>query len=59
MCRLLASLCLAALLGACQEGPAERAGRGLDNVGRSVRDTVDPPRGPSERVGRAIDRAVN
>jgi len=47
-------------LAACQqEGPAERAGRSLDKVGQSVRDTVDPPRGPVERLGRSVDRAVN
>jgi hypothetical protein len=40
-----------------REGPAERAGRGLDRAGERVRDTVDPPRGPVERLGRSVDRA--
>jgi hypothetical protein len=47
-------------LAACErEGPAERAGRGLDRAGQNVRDAVDPPRGPVERLGRSVDRAVN
>ena len=46
-------------LAACrQEGPAERAGRSLDNAGQSVRDTLDPPRGPVESAGRKIDRTL-
>ncbi|ONG44067.1 hypothetical protein BKE38_28450 [Pseudoroseomonas deserti] len=46
-------------LAACNEGPAERAGRSLDNAASSVRDAVDPPRGPAERLGRSLDRATN
>ncbi|WP_235035595.1 hypothetical protein [Roseomonas sp. 18066] len=46
-------------LAACNEGPAERAGRGLDNAAANVRDAVDPPKGPVERLGRSIDRATN
>ena len=46
-------------LGACNEGPAERAGRSLDNAAANVRDAVDPPKGPGERLGRSIDRATN
>jgi hypothetical protein len=46
-------------LAAChQEGPAETAGRKLDNAGQSIKDAVDPP-GPAERVGRSIDRATH
>jgi hypothetical protein len=39
----------------CQEGPAERAGKQVDNVAREVRDTVNPPSGPAEAAGRKID----
>lgn len=45
-------------LAACNEGPAERAGRSIDNAGAAIRDAVDPPAGPAERVGRDIDRAT-
>ena len=42
----------------CQEGPAERAGRQVDNAAREVRDAVDPPSGPAEAAGRKIDDAT-
>jgi hypothetical protein len=46
-------------VAAChQEGPAERAGKAVDNAGQSVKDAIDPP-GPAEKAGRTIDRAVN
>ncbi|MCG5242825.1 hypothetical protein [Azospirillum doebereinerae] len=45
-------------VAACdREGPAERAGKSLDNAGQSVKDAIDPP-GPAEKAGRAVDRAV-
>ena len=47
-------------LAACErEGPAERAGQGIDRAGQNLRDAVDPPRGPVERLGRSVDRAVD
>ncbi len=59
---LLPALAIAAAVAATtacarREGPAERAGRGLDRTGERLRDTVDPPRGPVERFGRSVDRA--
>jgi hypothetical protein len=46
-------------LSAChQEGPAERAGRSLDNAGQSVSDALNPPQGPAESAGRKVDRAL-
>jgi hypothetical protein len=46
-------------LGAChQEGPAERAGRSLDNAGQRVTDTLNPPQGPAQSAGRKLDRAL-
>jgi hypothetical protein len=42
----------------CNEGPAERAGKEVDQVARDVRDTVNPPSGPVEAVGRKIDDAT-
>jgi hypothetical protein len=58
---LAAAAALPLLLGACweTEGPAERAGRQLDNAAQELRDRVDPPSGPAERAGRALDRATN
>ncbi|WP_157136281.1 hypothetical protein [Teichococcus cervicalis] len=55
----LPALLLALPLAACNEGPAERAGRNVDNAAQNLRDAVDPPRGPGERLGRSIDRATN
>ncbi len=52
---LLATLAVAA----CHhEGPAERAGRSLDNAGNKIQDTLDPPNGPAEAAGRKVDRAL-
>jgi hypothetical protein len=57
---LLAVLAVITLgLGAChQEGPAERAGRNLDNAGQRIGDTLDPPQGPVQNAGRKVDRAL-
>ncbi|WBV43284.1 hypothetical protein [Pseudoroseomonas cervicalis] len=55
----LPALLLSLPLVACNEGPAERAGRSVDNAAQNLRDAVDPPRGPGERLGRSIDRATN
>jgi hypothetical protein len=55
ICLTLFSLLLA---GCHQEGPAERAGKKLDNVGQSVTDTLNPPQGPAQAVGRKVDRAL-
>ena len=44
-------------LASChQEGPAERAGRNLDNAGLQVGDALNPPQGPAQSAGRKIDR---
>lgn len=46
-------------LAAChQEGPAERAGKSLDNAGQSVSDALNPPQGPAQSTGRKVDRAL-
>ncbi len=49
---------LAPLMGCQNEGPAERAGKGMDNAVRDVKDTIKPP-GAVEKAGRAVDDAVN
>jgi hypothetical protein len=54
-----AVLPLSLAVAAChQEGPAERAGSSLDRAGRSIGDTLDPPKGPAQSTGRSIDRAL-
>lgn len=46
-------------LAAChQEGPAERAGRNLDNAGQRIGDALNPPQGPAQSAGRKVDRAL-
>ena len=52
------ALMLAGLTACHQEGPAERAGKSLDNAGQSVQDTLDPPQGPAQSAGRKVDRAL-
>lgn len=47
-----------AMAGCQQEGPAERAGKGVDNAARDLKDAVNPP-GPMEKAGRAVDDAIN
>jgi hypothetical protein len=56
---LLAVAVITLGLGAChQEGPAERAGRSLDNAGQRIGDTLNPPQGPTQSAGRKIDRTL-
>jgi hypothetical protein len=53
------ALALALPLTGCQnEGPAERAGKGIDNAAQDLKDAVDPP-GPAEKAGRAVDKTLN
>jgi len=49
---------LASLSGCQSEGPAERAGKGVDNAARDLKDAVNPG-GPAEKAGRSVDRALN
>ncbi|MFL5279854.1 MAG: hypothetical protein ACJ8AW_02360 [Rhodopila sp.] len=51
-------LALVGLTACHQAGPAERAGRSLDNAGQSLSDAVNPPQGPVEAAGRKVDRAL-
>ena len=55
----LGALAFAGLVAACDKpaGPAEKAGKSLDNAGQSIKDAVDPP-GPAQKAGRAIDDAT-
>lgn len=56
---IAASAVLVVGLSAChQEGPAEKAGKSLDNAGQKVQDAVDPPQGPAQAAGRKVDRAL-
>jgi len=44
--------------GCAPEGPAERAGKSLDQAAENAKDAINPP-GPAEKAGRAVDKAVN
>ncbi len=55
---LLAAIVVTLSLAACNEGPAERTGKKIDNAGQSLRDAVNPPSGPAQSLGRSIDRAT-
>jgi hypothetical protein len=59
VCLLIAAALMMAGLSAChQEGPAEKAGKSLDNAGQSVSDALSPPQGPAQSAGRKVDRAL-
>ncbi|NWG45911.1 MAG: hypothetical protein HXY25_05105 [Alphaproteobacteria bacterium] len=52
----VAALCLAFGLAACDEqGPAERTGEAIDEIGE---DTRDLGQGPLERTGEEVDEAA-
>ncbi|HWK45731.1 MAG TPA: hypothetical protein VNT30_13505 [Stellaceae bacterium] len=51
------ALPLLALAGCHKEGPAEQAGKSIDNAGQSIKDAIDPP-GPAQKAGRAVDKAT-
>jgi hypothetical protein len=48
-------LVVLALAGCKQEGPAERAGKQLDEAV----DDLTQPKGPAERAGEKLDKAVD
>jgi hypothetical protein len=43
--------------GCESEGPAEKAGRSIDNGIKNATDAVKPP-GPGEKAGREVDKAL-
>jgi len=63
--RMAAAVLMATLLtggalvgvGCERQGPAERAGQGIDRMVEDVKDKLDPP-GPVEKAGKTVDRAV-
>jgi hypothetical protein len=52
---LYIGLVVLALAGCRQEGPAERAGKQLDEAV----DDLTKPKGPAERAGEKLDKAVD
>ncbi|WP_165074139.1 hypothetical protein [Paludisphaera rhizosphaerae] len=44
--------------GCAPEGPAEKAGKSVDQAVENAKDAVNPP-GPVEKAGREVDKAVN
>lgn len=53
---LLASLC-AFLINACNEGPAEKKGKKLDNAVESIKDKIED-KGPAQKAGEKLDKAA-
>ena len=52
------TLLFAGMLVGCEPaGPAEKAGKGLDNAGKDLKNAVDP-RGPAQEAGDKIDNAL-
>ena len=49
---------LESLAGCHQEGPAEKAGKSINNAGQRGQDTLDPPKGVAQSAGRSVDRAL-
>ena len=43
--------------GCERQGPAERAGKEVDQAVEKMKEGVNPP-GPAEKVGKELDRAV-
>jgi len=52
---LYTGLVVLALAGCKQEGPAERAGKQIDEAV----DDLTQPKGPAERAGEKLDKAVD
>ena len=46
-----------AIVGCEQKGPMEKAGEGVDNAGKDLKNAVDQ-RGPMEKAGDKVDEAV-
>jgi hypothetical protein len=55
---IVAALMMTGLSACHQDGPAEKAGKSLDNAGQSVSDALNPPQGPAQSAGRKVDRAL-
>ena len=46
-----------ALVGCEEKGPVQKAGEGVDNAAKDVKNSLDP-RGPMEKAGDKVDQAV-
>lgn len=55
---ILLSPLLGLATGCAPEGPAEKAGKSLDQAAENAKDAINPP-GPVEKAGREVDKAVN
>ncbi len=47
----------ASFAGCESKGPAEQAGKSIDEGVQNVKDAVNPP-GPVEKAGREVDKAL-
>jgi starvation-inducible outer membrane lipoprotein len=52
----VAAISTALLLSACNEGPAEKKGRQMDETVQQIKDNVQD-KGPAQKAGEKIDRA--
>jgi hypothetical protein len=46
------------LVGCEPPGPAQKAGKGLDDAGKDIKNSLDP-RGPAQKAGESIDKTIN
>ncbi len=46
-----------ALVGCEEKGPVQKAGEGVDNAGKDIKNSLDP-RGTGEKAGAKIDNAL-
>ena len=53
----LTFLFAAMLIGCEPAGPAEKAGKGLDDAGKDIKNSLDQ-RGPAQKAGDAVDKTV-
>lgn len=54
---ILLSPLLVLTVGCAPEGPAERAGKSVDQAAENARDAINPT-GPAEKAGEKVDQAV-
>ena len=52
------TLVVAGMLVGCEEkGPMQKAGEGVDQAGKDIKNSLDP-RGPAEKVGDKVDKTL-
>lgn len=54
---LTVTLLLSCLISACQEGPAEKKGKTIDNAVENLQDKIQH-KGPAQKAGEKLDKAA-